>query len=206
MFKQILIASHNPGKVAEFGALLTAAFPELEILSAADLPATCELNPPETGSTFAANAQIKAQAFALASGIPTLADDSGVVVPSLSDQAPFPGVHSARWQAGSDQDRLQALLTLLDEKAPPERQAYYECVLCLYLPKVSPPAVHFFSGRCSGTFAAQPQGSNGFGYDPAFIPDGQNQTFGELAPEIKNQISHRAQAFQALLAFLKEIA
>ena len=212
MFQKILIASQNQGKIREIRSLLATDFPQMEIISAADLAETKDLDPVETGETFTENAELKARAFARATArqYPVLADDSGIIVPTLTSNPahPFPGVYSARWYKGTDTDRLRALLTLLREKHPAAdllsaaRIATYECVFCFYNPLARPEQVKFFSGNCAGHLAFEPHGSNGFGYDPAFIPDGYEQTFGELSPEVKNQLSHRAVALRKLKTFL----
>jgi XTP/dITP diphosphohydrolase len=190
---KLVIASHNPGKVREIGDLLRPF--GVEAISA------CELGlpePEETGTTFEANAGLKARAAAEASGLPALADDSGLAVDALSGE---PGIYSARW-AGPDRNWLAAMgkvHQLLNEKgatAPEVRSARFVCALCLAWPDGGQET---FVGHAAGTLVWPPRGEKGFGYDPIFMPEGHDVTFGEMEPEAKHAISHRAQAFRKLI-------
>lgn len=190
---QLLFATHNQGKLLEAKELLN--LPNLELVSTADLPDVASFDVEETGATFAENAELKARAFGKKSGILTVSDDSGLEVAALDGK---PGVFSKRFFSGSDQEKNIALLELLKDKT--DRQAQFRTVVCLYHPQTD--ATHFFEGIVSGVIALTALGDQGFGYDPVFIPDGHTQTFGQLGIKIKNSLSHRSQALQALKAFL----
>ncbi len=208
---QLLLASHNPGKLRELQVILSVLPKPITLLGSADLLTTQTLDPEETGRTFAENASLKARAFARASSLPALADDSGLCLPALDN---FPGVHTARWLPGSDADRVAGLLKLLEEKQVSDRRAYYSTVLCYFNPQAD--QEEFFAGECWGSLALAPHGNSGFGYDPIFIPDLeqlpedqaaalQGQTFGQLPMTIKNKISHRAIALNKFISFLAHI-
>lgn len=191
-----VIASHNAGKVREIGELLEPY--ALQAVSAGELNLP---EPEETGDTFAANARIKAIAAMQGSGLPALADDSGLAIPALDGA---PGIYSARW-AGPDKDFSLAMerirLELESHRVKPEgAAAYFICNLCLALPGGK---THHFEGRVDGTLTFPPRGTQGFGYDPIFIPAGGQLTFAEIAPADKHAISHRAHAFKLLAAFLE---
>lgn len=184
----LVIASHNPGKVREIADLLQPF--GAEAASAADLNLA---EPVETGATFAANAALKARAAAEASGLPALADDSGLVVPALAGQ---PGIHSARW-AGPDKDFQAAMQKVEDELGgKDDRRAHFACALALCWPDGHG---EIFEGAVHGTLVWPPRGTGGFGYDPVFVADGHDLTFGEMAPKEKHRISHRADAFRKLV-------
>lgn len=184
----LAIASHNPDKAAEIQALLKPF--RVEVRSAADLGL---LEPDETGRTFAANAELKARAAAQASGIPALADDSGLVVDALQGE---PGIHSARW-AGPEKDFRVAMQKVEDAlEGQTDRRAHFTCVLALAWPDGH---LETFEGAVAGALVWPPRGVSGFGYDPMFRPDGYDVTFGEMAPEKKHLISHRADAFRKLV-------
>jgi XTP/dITP diphosphohydrolase len=195
---KLVIASHNPGKVAEIAELLRPL--RLEAISAGELRLP---EPDETGSTFAENALIKAKAAASSSGLPALADDSGLEVLTLDRE---PGVYSARW-AGPAKDFSRAMRNVEEKLAargafePAQRRAEFVCVLSLCLP--DPSRHHEFEGRVSGRLVWPPRGHKGFGYDPMFQPDGHEVTFGEMEPDQKHAMSHRARAFRRLLEFLQ---
>ena len=185
---RLVIASHNPGKVAEI-ADLVGPF-DVEIVAATDLNLD---EPEETGSTFVANAEIKAHAAAQATVEPALADDSGLVVPALDGD---PGIYSARW-AGPDRDFSLAMARVHQELgADAERSAYFVAALSLAWPDGHCETVQ---GRVDGTLVWPPRGTLGFGYDPMFRPQGLEVTFGEMDPVRKHAISHRADAFGKLL-------
>jgi XTP/dITP diphosphohydrolase len=186
---RLVIASHNAGKVREIGQLLAPL--GAQVVSAAELGLP---EPEETGASFAENAALKARAAALASGLPALADDSGLVVPALEGQ---PGIHSARYarQAGGFEAAMSKLWHSLPEAA--DRSAHFICALALAWPDG---ACDIYEGRVDGQLAWPMRGSQGFGYDPIFQPLGYNQTFGEMTPEAKHALSHRADAFAKLVA------
>jgi XTP/dITP diphosphohydrolase len=183
----LVLSTRNPHKVREFAGLLDG----LEVVP---LPDEVEL-PPETGETFAENALGKARAAAAATGAPAIADDSGIEATALGGA---PGVRSARF-AGEDATDEENLALLL-RKAPVGSAAAYVCVIAY----VDGATERVFEGRCTGTLAAEPRGSGGFGYDPAFVPDdvADGRTMAELSPDEKDAISHRGRAARDLLAWL----
>ncbi len=189
--EKLVIASHNPGKIAEIAALLAPW--DVAVVSAASLGLD---EPEETAATFAGNAGLKARAAVDGSGLPALADDSGLCVDALDGR---PGIHSARWaEVGNGRDFRHAMERL--EKAlagEVRRAAHFTCTLALAWPGGH---VEYFDGRVDGTLVWPPRGGNGFGYDPVFLPDGHDITFGEMAPAAKNAITHRARAFEKLVA------
>ncbi|HVM79329.1 MAG TPA: RdgB/HAM1 family non-canonical purine NTP pyrophosphatase [Stellaceae bacterium] len=188
--KTLVIASHNQGKVREIGELL-APF-GIDVVSAGALGLA---EPEETGTTFEANAELKARAAADAAKLPALADDSGVVVPALGGD---PGIYSARW-AGPTKDFAIAMRKVedaLSTKGPGDRGAAFVAVLALAWPDGD---IELFRGEVHGTLVWPPRGSKGFGYDPMFVPDGYTLTFGEMDPAAKHAISHRARAFAKLV-------
>ncbi|WP_025560749.1 RdgB/HAM1 family non-canonical purine NTP pyrophosphatase [Sphingomonas sp. UNC305MFCol5.2] len=189
---KLVIASHNPGKVREIRALLGPH--GIEPVSAADLDLP---EPEETGTTFVANAELKALQAADLSGLPALADDSGLCVEALNGD---PGIFSARW-AGETKDFSIAMQRVEDKLAalPPEtgRDAHFVCALALAWPDGH---VEWFEGRADGVLVWPPRGENGFGYDPVFVPNGHDVTYGEMDPEAKHAMSHRADAFRQLVS------
>jgi XTP/dITP diphosphohydrolase len=189
---RLVIASHNEGKVVEINELLQPL--GLHAISAAQANVP---EPEETGSTFEANAALKSEHCFGVTGIASLADDSGLVVPAIGGA---PGIYSARW-AGANKNFNMAFDRIQKELGDKPTDAYFICVLALSLPGG---ATHCFEGRIDGRLTFPPRGSKGFGYDPIFIPSGYDVTFGELDPNVKNSISHRARAFEKLLAFLQE--
>lgn len=195
MKTSLIIASHNEGKVREFRALL-APF-GFHVQSAAELGLA---EPEETGQTFEANADLKARAAAVASGMLSLADDSGLCVPALDDA---PGIFSARW-AGPTKNFAQAMGRVARELhqaglEPTGTPAYFVCVLSLAYPNGE---LRTLRGEVHGTLTFPPRGNKGFGYDPIFIPSGYSETFGQMEPDAKHAISHRAKAFAALTDLL----
>jgi len=191
---RLVIASHNAGKVREIGDLLAPY--GAEVVSAGDLGLG---EPEETETTFAGNARIKAHAAAKGSGLPALSDDSGLAVDALKGQ---PGVRTANWaETPEGRDFRLAMekvwVALHVAKAPEPRHAQFVCALCLAWPD-GEDAV--FEGEVSGTLVWPPRGERGFGYDPMFLPDGETETFGEMEPERKHAMSHRARAFERLVA------
>jgi XTP/dITP diphosphohydrolase len=184
---RLVIASHNQGKIVEIGALLAPYRVEAIGAAALGLP-----EPDETEPTFEGNAALKARAAVEATGLPALADDSGLVVPALGGA---PGIYSARW-AGPSRDFIVAMQRVHDELGDKDRAALFVSVLSLIWPDGHEEA---FRGEVHGRLSWPPRGKNGFGYDPMFIPDGHTQTFGELSHEVKYVIDHRALAFQKLV-------
>jgi XTP/dITP diphosphohydrolase len=185
---RLVIASHNPGKVREIADLF-APF-GVALCSAGGLGLA---EPAETGRSFTENATLKARAVALAAGLPALADDSGLVVPALDGA---PGIRSARW-AGSNKDfgiAMERVERALAGK--PDRRACFVCALALGWPDGH---VECVEGRVAGRLVWPPRGDEGFGYDPMFLPDGHEATFGEMKPVDKHAISHRADAFRKLI-------
>jgi XTP/dITP diphosphohydrolase len=183
----LVVASHNPGKVKEIAELLEPY--RIAVVSAAELKLP---EPAETGLSFAANAELKARSAAQA-GLPALADDSGLVVSALGGE---PGVNSARW-AGPKKDFAHAMRRVEAALAgKPDRRAHFACVLALCWPDGH---VESFGGVVRGKLVWPPRGDKGFGYDPMFVPDGHEQTFGEMEPEAKHRISHRADAFRKMV-------
>lgn len=190
---KVVIATHNPGKLAEMRDLLAPY--GIETVSAGELKLP---EPDETGKTFAENARIKAGAAAQRSGLPAFADDSGLCVQALGGA---PGIHSARW-AGPDKDfagAMSEIQRLLLEKKTSDDRAYFVAALCLAWPDGH---VEEFEARVDGTLVFPPRGTAGFGYDPIFLPDGHTRTFGEMSAEEKHGLpprgkglSHRARAF-----------
>jgi XTP/dITP diphosphohydrolase len=197
LLTKLLIATNNAGKVREYEVLLQdlagvrITFPAREGLI---------LDVEEIGETFVQNAHLKAVSYARVSGLPTLADDSGLEVDVLDGA---PGVRSARYAGpgADDADRYRKLLAELEGVPRTQRSARFRCVVALALPGGE---VHTAEGACEGEIGFSPHGEFGFGYDPVFVVEGQNgQTMAELPPEVKNQISHRARAVQAMLPRLQ---
>jgi XTP/dITP diphosphohydrolase len=196
---RLVIATHNPGKLTEMRELLGRY--GVEAVSAGELGLP---EPVETGTSFRANAHIKAAAAAAAAHMPAFADDSGLVVDALDGE---PGIHSARW-AGPDKDfagamrRIDELLRSKGAALPPQRTAHFVSALCVAWPDGH---AEEFEGRIDGTVVWPPRGEKGFGYDPMFLPDGFALTFGEMTsdekhglPPIGQGLSHRARAFLRL--------
>ena len=196
---KLLIATHNPGKVREYRALLADLPLEVTYLDAEGI--TLEVD--ETGATFAENAILKARAYAATSGLLTWADDSGLEVDALHGA---PGVYSARYgapAARSDADRVRYLLDKLVGVKEADRTARFRCVVALATPAGEVRTVY---GACEGRIATAPRGENGFGYDPVFLVAEYDYTvtLAELEPAVKNQISHRARASQKAKLLLEK--
>jgi XTP/dITP diphosphohydrolase len=189
---EFILASNNAHKAQELNELLTAG--NLSIVSASK-----KLEVDETGDTFQENAFIKAQAYFDEYQKPTLADDSGLVVPSMPE---ILGVQSARFmpELSDYKDKNQKLLELMQAKQGKEREAYFACYLCFYL---SPAEVYFFEGRVHGEIGPKAQGEDGFGYDPIFYPTGQEGKSLAQVHEWKMQNSHRAKACREAVNFFK---
>lgn len=194
MGMKLVAATHNPGKAREIAALLDGRF-EIVAAGALGLP-----EPDETESTFVGNALLKARHAADLSGLVALADDSGLSVAALDGS---PGIYSARW-AGPGKDFAQAMGKVeqrLEETASDDRSAWFTSALAVAWP--NGPAV-VVEGRVDGTLTFPPRGDRGFGYDPIFVPEGHEATFGEMDPAAKDAMSHRARAFAKLKAALFE--
>ena len=190
----LVIATHNPGKLREIAELIEPF--GVNIVSAAELGLP---EPEETGETFAANAALKARAAAEGSGHPALADDSGLAIEALGGA---PGIHSARW-AGPGKDFAAAMARVAREldaaartSGAENRHAAFVCALCLAYPDGRE---QIFEGRIEGLLSWPPRGEKGFGYDPMFVAEGHEITFGEMEPVEKHKISHRARAFAMLV-------
>ncbi len=193
--KRAVLASANPGKLRELSALLAPA--GFELVSQAALG----IDPvPETGATFLENALLKARHAAAAARLPALADDSGIEVDALGGR---PGVRSARFagEGASDAANLARLLEELEGVPAARRTARYRCVVA-WVRTAEDPAPLTAEGTWEGRIALTPRGSGGFGYDPAFVPAGEQRTAAELSAAEKNQVSHRAQALARLVAAL----
>jgi XTP/dITP diphosphohydrolase len=186
--RRLVIASHNPGKVEEIAALLVPFGVETVAAASLGLP-----EPEETGDSFEANAALKAHAAAERSGLPALADDSGLVVPALGGA---PGIYSARW-AGPAKDFAAAMARVERELGGKDRGAAFVAVLALAWPDGH---AELSRGEVRGQLVWPPRGTRGFGYDPMFVPKGGSQTFGEMEPGWKHEVSHRARAFAKLVA------
>jgi len=197
MSTKLLIATHNRGKLREYAALL-ANLP-LTLLSPDELG--LDLDVVESGDTYADNAAFKANAYAQASGMLSLADDSGLEVAALDGA---PGVRSARYALGDDADRVKALLRALDKAGTPqeERAARFYCVIVLATPDGRSWSAE---GECAGRIIDTPRGSGGFGYDPVFFISSHGCTMAELPSDEKNRISHRARAAQAIQPILERL-
>ena len=193
---RLVIATHNKGKLAEMGELLARYGVAAVSAEELDLP-----EPEETGTTFSANARLNAHAAAQASGLAAFADDSGLVVDALDGA---PGIYSARW-AGPAKDfrpameKVEGMLRERDAFTPERRKAHFLSVLCVAWPDGH---VEEFEGRVDGTLVWPPRGDKGFGYDPMFLPDGFDRTFGQMSRDEKHgddrPLSHRARAFLKL--------
>ena len=184
--KQIVLATHNTGKVKEMREILTPF--GIEVLSADDLNLT---EPEENGQTFIENARIKAVTAAKEANMPALGDDSGLCVHALNNR---PGIYSARYNEPKKNGFLYAMEKLNEELGnTPDRSAHFSCALVIAWPNGDTAE---FEGKICGNLQWPVKGTNGFGYDPMFVPDGYNLSFAELSAEIKNKISHRARALK----------
>lgn len=188
---KFVLATHNAGKVAELRAILQPAVADLDLIGYTGP------EPIENGTTFAENALIKARAAYEHTGMPSIADDSGVCVDILGGS---PGIFTAIWAGGRDNaQNRQLLLRQLADISPAHRSAAFVCTIAL----VSETEELCFTGNWPGTIAFAERGEHGHGYDPVFIPEGFEVTAAELEPEVKNALSHRAQALSALISYLK---
>jgi XTP/dITP diphosphohydrolase len=202
---KLVIATTSAHKKAEIAALLRDV-PDLQVLSLAEFPRVEE--PDENGASMRENARIKAEFYARHTGLLTLADDSGIEVEFLNGA---PGIHSARWVEGTDADRTQVLFDFLIGVPEEERGARYRCALCLFDPSDASTCIQL-EATCEGRIAHEPQGENGFGYDPIFeITEATGadskylgQTMAQVPPEEKAQVSHRARAVRKLANELRQ--
>jgi XTP/dITP diphosphohydrolase len=190
---KLILATRNPGKIAELRRILDG----IDVAGLEEFPDAPDV--PETELTFEGNALLKARAIAAHTGLPAVADDSGLCVDALNG---MPGVFSARWAGrhGDDQANLDLLLGQLTDVAAEHRGAQFVCVAAIAWPSGREQAVE---GRMAGRVIDAPRGTNGFGYDPIFVPDGESRTTAEMPPGEKDAISHRGRAFRALARLLR---
>ncbi|MFI8366108.1 RdgB/HAM1 family non-canonical purine NTP pyrophosphatase [Streptomyces sp. NPDC085466] len=197
--QRLILATRNAGKITELHAILADAGLDLDLVGADAFPDVPDVK--ETGVTFAENALLKAHALARATGLPAVADDSGLCVDVLNGA---PGIFSARWSGahGDDKANLNLLLAQLSDIADEHRAAHFACAAALALPDGTERVVE---GRMEGTLRHEPAGTNGFGYDPILQPAGHAVTCAELTPAEKNAISHRGKAFRSLVPVVREL-
>ena len=188
---QMILASTNRGKYREMKAQLEPL--GIELLFGGDFEKPLDVD--ETGESYAENALLKARAWAEATGLPALADDSGLEAEALGGS---PGIHSARAVEGSDSDRMYWLLGEMKDKS--DRRGRFACAIAVVFPDKKEPLT--VTKYCPGQITREPAGESGFGYDPIFVPDGFDKTFAELGGEIKNKISHRAMAVKGIAEML----
>lgn len=195
----VVLATRNPHKLDEIRRILAAAGANVDLVSVSRFPDVADVV--ETGLTFAENALLKATATAAATGLSALADDSGLSVDALNG---MPGVYSARWAGrhGDDAANLELLLRQIADVPVARRGAAFVCVAALATPSGRTVVEE---GRIAGRLAHEPRGSNGFGYDPVFVPNGETRTTAEMSPAEKDAVSHRGRAFRALAAHLREV-
>lgn len=193
MSRKLLLATRNEGKVVEFRRILDALAPgEIELVGLDQFPDLHDVV--ETGTTFQENALLKAREMSEATGLPAIADDSGLCVDALNGD---PGIFSARWAGkhGDDRANLEKVLEQLKDVPDSQRSAYFTCVAALYLPNGS---THCEEGRFHGWILHSPVGENGFGYDPIFRPDGLTISSAQMSAEDKDSMSHRGKALRAI--------
>ena len=193
MDEKFVLATHNPGKLKEMGAIL-AQF-GVEVVSPKDLGLTVDVE--ETGTTFAENAMLKAKAICAAAKLPAIADDSGLCVDALNGG---PGVYSARYGGEGLDDRGRYLLLLNNMRGQTTRAAHFACAIACAFPNGDTLTAE---GRCDGTIAFAPMGEGGFGYDPVFFVPEKAKTFGQLTAEEKSAISHRGRALESFVGKLE---
>jgi len=193
---ELLVATNNAGKIRELSQLLSGAPLRLRLLNEFEGVAEAE----ETGTTFAENATLKALHYSAHAGLLTLSDDSGLAVDALGGA---PGVYSARYAgAGATYaERMSRLLGEIEAAGGADRRARFVCVIAVADPSAG--TVETFEGVCEGRIARAPRGTGGFGYDPVFIPDGHERTFGELPEDVKHSLSHRARALAKAVRHLR---
>jgi XTP/dITP diphosphohydrolase len=195
----VVLATRNLHKLDELRRILAAAGASVDLVSVAQFPDVPDVV--ETGLTFAENAVLKASATATATRLPAIADDSGLAVDALNG---MPGVFSARWAGrhGDDAANLELLLRQVVDVPDPRRGAAFVCAAALAMPSGGTVVEE---GRLTGRLAHEPRGTNGFGYDPVFIPEGQTRTTAEMSPAEKDAVSHRGRAFRALAPHLRNL-
>lgn len=192
---EVVFASHNAGKIKEIKELLQPF--GINVKSALDMELP---DVEETGSTFAENSLLKSQTIAELTGLPCIADDSGLCVDALNGA---PGVYSARYAPNRDFDKgMEKLLAEMAQSPNKSRKAHFSCVISLAFPNGG---YELFEGRVDGHIAMEKQGNGGFGYDPLFIPDGFAKSFAQMSKDEKNQVSHRGRAVEKLKAYLKNL-
>lgn len=192
----LVLATSNEGKIVELSQMLAET--AISLRSLTDFRSIREVD--ETGSTFAENAAVKAAGYAIQTGLPTLADDSGLEILALCGR---PGIHSARY--GGDTTFAYKMASILAELAavePKNRSARFICSIAFA--NADGRIIQTVEGVCTGVIAEEPRGNRGFGYDPVFVPKGLNHTFGELPEGVKRQISHRARAFSDIMPYLRD--
>ncbi|MGH8825800.1 MAG: RdgB/HAM1 family non-canonical purine NTP pyrophosphatase [Jiangellaceae bacterium] len=195
----VVLATRNPHKLDELRRILAAAGVSVDLVSVAQFPDVADVV--ETGLSYAENALLKATATAAATHLPAIADDSGLDVDALNG---MPGVFSARWAGrhGDDAANLALLLRQVSDVPDARRGAAFVCAAALAAPSGRTVVEE---GRLTGWLAREPRGSNGFGYDPVFVPDGQTRTTAEMSPAEKDAVSHRGRAFRALAPHLRTL-
>lgn len=200
MSKQIVLASRNKGKIAEFERLIAEYAADIQVLGLADFPDMPDVE--ETGSTLTENALLKSRQIAQFTGLPALADDSGLFVSALGGD---PGVLSARWSGSHGDDRANtekvlAQLRELELLGEIDRAASFKCVIALSFPTGHPESGRDLieEGEMKGTLIGEPRGEGGFGYDPIFIPEGLTLTSAQISAELKDQLSHRGRAMRQI--------
>ena len=196
---RLVLATHNAHKVRELRRILLDAGVQADLVGTDEYPDLPDVA--ETGTTFAENALLKAHAVAVASGLPAIADDSGLCVDVLGG---MPGVFSARWAGrhGDDEANLSLVLAQISDIPDDRRGAHFACAAALALPHGAEQVVE---GRLTGTLIRTPRGTKGFGYDPIFLPEGDGRTTAEMSPDEKDAISHRGRAFRALAQQLETL-
>ncbi|MBP9781290.1 RdgB/HAM1 family non-canonical purine NTP pyrophosphatase [Candidatus Woesebacteria bacterium] len=194
MSPRLLVASTNQGKLTEIRTILGNL--GIEIINLAAFPQIDVSVIEETGTTFSENAALKAKHYASITQLPTIAEDSGLIITALNGE---PGLQSARWFPGSDEARSQAILSRM--KTISNRSAFFHCSVCLYHPLTQ--VKQIFDGEVEGAIAQESRGEDGFGYDPIFIPNGYSESFAELGISVKNSLSHRHKALELVKVYLQ---
>jgi len=197
---RLVLATRNAGKLAELDRILRASPVRVELVTLAEFPDAPEVA--ETGATFEDNAMLKAAAIAKFTGLPSVADDSGICVDALNG---MPGVLSARWSGrhGNDEANLQLLLDQVSDVPDERRGAHFACAAALVLPSGQ---ASLSEGTVTGHLIREPRGTGGFGYDPIFVPYGETRTTAEMSAPEKDAISHRGRAFRGLVTAIGAIA
>lgn len=202
--KCIVLATQNKGKIAEFERILSQATSEIRVLGLADFPNMPDVE--ESGATLSENALLKSRAIAAFTGLPALADDSGLFIDALGGD---PGIYSARWAGRHGDDKANTSKVLsqiheLEKNGAVDRSASFRCVIALSFPPSHSNFDHeqIVEGEMKGSIIDQPRGEAGFGYDPIFTPEGFTLTSAEISPELKDQLSHRGQALRKIVPIL----